>query len=351
MSGSRRAGRRKDIKDSKLFGWAKFDDKLAHVFGHGTNPDALSRNLGIPDSPHNVSIPDSASTCHHVSIPDSSSTRHHFGIPDSSSTRHHFGIPDSSSTRHHFGIPDSYYDSSGHHLVQGDGYNDVDLHSIDYIDHTILSIDPAQPIKKPQLIKLHILINDVPVTGVIDTAASCSVITKDLASSSHMKILPDSIRYVSANNVTSSSLGTAQGVLSFRLGSIANLVRLNHRLPIIPGSDLLLIGIDILSQLGLLNEDGLSLRLDKEHSVILLSEAEFDDRILMADESSRPAKVIPFASQLTDSGCTITLDDPDKSDSLVALLHQFQEVFSSLPHPDGIDCPPWKSPSMTPLPS
>ncbi|KAL0218211.1 hypothetical protein RCL1_009059 [Eukaryota sp. TZLM3-RCL] len=346
--GSRRAGRRKDIKDSKLFGWAKFDDKLAHVFGHGTNPDALSRNLGIPDSPHNVSIPDSASTCHHVSIPDSSSTRHHFGIPDSSSTRHHFGIPDSSSTRHHFGIPDSYYDSSGHHLVQGDGYNDVDLHSIDYIDHTILSIDPAQPIKKPQLIKLNILINDVPVTGVIDTAASCSVITKDLASSSHMKILPDSIRYVSANNVTSSSLGTAQGVLSFRLGSIANLVRLNHRLPIIPGSDLLLIGIDILSQLGLLNEDGLSLRLDKEHSVILLSEAEFDDRILMADESSRPAKVIPFASQLTDSGCTITLDDPDKSDSLVALLHQFQEVFSSLPHPDGIDCPPMEIPFHDP---
>ncbi|KAL0227851.1 hypothetical protein RCL1_003994 [Eukaryota sp. TZLM3-RCL] len=358
--GSRRAGRRKDIKDSKLFGWAKFDDKLAHVFGHGTNPDALSRNLGIPDSNHNVSIPDSASTCHHVSIPDSSSTRHHFGIPDSSSTchhvsipdssstRHHFGIPDSSSTRHHFGIPDSYYDSSGHHLVQGDGYNDVDLHSIDYIDHTILSIDPAQPIKKPQLIKLNILINDVPVTGVIDTAASCSVITKDLASSSHMKILPDSIRYVSANNVTSSSLGTAQGVLSFRLGSIANLVRLNHRLPIIPGSDLLLIGIDILSQLGLLNEDGLSLRLDKEHSVILLSEAEFDDRILMADESSRPAKVIPFASQLTDSGCTITLDDPDKSDSLVALLHQFQEVFSSLPHPDGIDCPPMEIPFRDP---
>ncbi|KAL0221780.1 hypothetical protein RCL1_001634 [Eukaryota sp. TZLM3-RCL] len=256
--GSRRAGRRKDINDSKLFGWAEFDDKLAHVFGHGTNPDALSRNLGIPDSLHNVSIPDSASTCHP------------------------------------FGIPDSYYDSSGHHLVQGDGYNDVDLHSIDYIDHTILSLDPAQPIKKPQLIKLNILINDVPVTGVIDTAASCSVISKDLASSSHMKILPDSIRYVSANNVTSSSLGTAQGVLSFRLGSIANLVRLNHRLPIIPGSDLLLIGIDILSQLGLLNEDGLSLRLDKEHSVILLSEAEFDDRILMADESSRPAKITPL---------------------------------------------------------
>ncbi|KAL0211958.1 hypothetical protein RCL1_005584 [Eukaryota sp. TZLM3-RCL] len=358
--GSRRAGRRKDIKDCKLFGWAEFDDKLAHVFGHGTNPDALSRNLGIPDSPHNVSIPDSASTCHHVSIPDSSSTRHHFGIPDSSSTchhvsipdssstRHHFGIPDSSSTRHHFGIPDPYYDSSGHHLVQGDGYNDVDLHSIDYIDHTILSIDPAQPIKKPQLIKLNILINDVPVTGVIDTAASCSVISKDLASSSHMKILPDSIRYVSANNVTSSSLGTAQGVLSFRLGSIANLVRLNHRLPIIPGSDLLLIGIDILSQLGLLNEDGLSLRLDKEHSVILLSEAEFDDRILMADESSRPAKVIPFASQLTDSGCTISLDDRNKSDSLVALLHQFQEVFSSLPHPDGIDCPPMEIPFHDP---
>ncbi|KAL0209474.1 hypothetical protein RCL1_008312 [Eukaryota sp. TZLM3-RCL] len=189
------------------------------------------------------------------------------------------------------------------------------------------------------MLHLHLLINDVPVTGVIDTAASCSVITKDLASTCHMQTYPDSIRYVSANNVTSSSLGSAQGVLSFQLGSIANQVRLNHRLPIIPGSETLLIGIDILSELGLLNEDGFSIKLDKEHSVILLSEAEFDNRITMADESSS-AIVTQFSSILTDSGCTILLDDEPKTDSLVKLLHDFQEVFSSLPHADGIDCPP-----------
>ncbi|KAL0225005.1 hypothetical protein RCL1_002917 [Eukaryota sp. TZLM3-RCL] len=154
-----------------------------------------------------------------------------------------------------------------------------------------------------------------------------------------MQTYPDSIRYVSANNVTSSSLGSAQGVLSFQLGSIANQVRLNHRLPIIPGSETLLIGIDILSELGLLNEDGFSIKLDKEHSVILLSEAEFDNRITMADESSS-ATVTQFSSILTDSGCTILLDDEPKTDSLVKLLRDFQEVFSSLPHADGIDCPP-----------
>ncbi|KAL0211587.1 hypothetical protein RCL1_005213 [Eukaryota sp. TZLM3-RCL] len=143
-------------------------------------------------------------------------------------------------------------------------------------------MDPdLQPIKRPQLLKLNILINDVSVNGIIDTAASCSVITKYLASSSNMKTVPDFIRYVSANNVMSSSLGTTQSVLSFRLGSIANLVRLNQRLPIIKQSDLLLIGIDILSQVGQLNENGFFLRLDKEHSVFLLSEPEFDDRILM----------------------------------------------------------------------
>ncbi|KAL0225171.1 hypothetical protein RCL1_003083 [Eukaryota sp. TZLM3-RCL] len=284
--GSRRAGRRNDNKDSRLSRWTEFDAKLATVFGNG-NPDAPGHN--------------------------------------------------------------PYCDLSGHHLTQGDGYSDVDLFSIDYIDHTIHSIDPdLQPIRAPKLLKLHLLINDVPVTGVIDTGASCSVITKDLAMSTNMEILNDSIRYISANNVTTSSLGTAQGVLSFRLGSVANLVQISHRLPIIPGSSLLLIGIDILSELGLLDEEGLILRLDKEHSVILLSEAEFDYRILMADESSSKADVTPFASQLTDSGCTILLDDPKRTDSLVKLLHEYREVFSSLPHPDGIDCPPMEIPFHDP---
>ncbi|KAL0210389.1 hypothetical protein RCL1_004825 [Eukaryota sp. TZLM3-RCL] len=145
-----------------------------------------------------------------------------------------------------------------------------------------------------------------------------------------MQTYPDSIRYVSANNVTSSSLGSAQGVLSFQICSIANQVRLNHRLPITPGSETLLIGIDILSELGLLNEDGFSIGLNKEHSVILLSEAEFDDRIAMADESSS-ATVTQFSSILTDSGCTILLDNELKTDSLIKLLRNFQEVFSSQP--------------------
>ncbi|KAL0227581.1 hypothetical protein RCL1_003725 [Eukaryota sp. TZLM3-RCL] len=59
----------------------------------------------------------------------------------------------------------------------------------------------------------------------------------------------------------------------------------------------------------------------------------------MADESSS-ATVTQFSSTLTDSGCTILLDDEPKTDSLVKLLRDFQEVFSSLPHADGIDCPP-----------
>ncbi|KAL0218168.1 hypothetical protein RCL1_009016 [Eukaryota sp. TZLM3-RCL] len=342
--GSRRAGKKIGNRSEALSKWGEFDAGLASVFGY-IPPDASDHDTTSTRRPRHVM--DSPMTGHRHVIDDTSPPRRLRHVLDHPSTSHRHVIDDTSPTSHPRHVTNDTSilhrrDPSGRCCSASNGYSEVepDLYSIDYIDHTVFSIDQdAQPIKPRKMLHLHLLINDVPVTGVIDTAASCSVITKDLASSCHMQTYPDSIRYVSANNVTSSSLGSAQGVLSFQLGSIANQVRLNHRLPIIPGSETLLIGIDILSELGLLNEDSFSIKLDKEHSVILLSEAEFDNRITMADESSS-ATVTQFSSILTDSGCTILLDDEPKTDSLVKLLRDFQEVFSSLPHADGIDCPP-----------
>ncbi|KAL0212974.1 hypothetical protein RCL1_006600 [Eukaryota sp. TZLM3-RCL] len=210
-----------------------------------------------------------------------------------------------------------------------------------YKIHTV-----GQPLRPNSFIELNILINDVPIKGIIDTAASCSVITKDLATQSSMTLLQDSIEYLSANNVTTSSLGSAQGVLSFRLGNVANLVRVTHRLPIIPGVNKLLIGTDILTSLGLLKDDGLVLRLDKEHSVILRDEAEFDHHIRTTDESSQPSA--DFLTSLTDSGCKINLDNVLRHDKLVALLQNFEDIFKPYPHHDGIDCPPMEIPFHNP---
>ncbi|KAL0221738.1 hypothetical protein RCL1_001592 [Eukaryota sp. TZLM3-RCL] len=263
--GSRRAGKKIGNRSEALSKWGEFDAGLASVFGY-IPPDASDHDTTSTRRPRHVM--DSPMTGHRHVIDDTSPPRRLRHVLDHPLTSHRHVIDDTSPTSHPRHVTNDTSilhrrDPSGRCCSASNGYSEVepDLYSIDYIDHTVFSIDQdAQPIKPRKMLHLHLLINDVPVTGVIDTAASCSVITKDLASSCHMQTYPDSIRYVSANNVTSSSLGSAQGVLSFQLGSIANQVRLNHRLPIIPGSETLLIGIDILSELGLLNEDGFSIK-------------------------------------------------------------------------------------------
>ncbi|KAL0225520.1 hypothetical protein RCL1_003432 [Eukaryota sp. TZLM3-RCL] len=214
--------------------------------------------------------------------------------------------------------------------------------------HSILSLTQtvSRPINSGSFLQLQILINDVSVTGTIDTAASCSVISKDLAMSCSMEFVTDSVEYLSANNVTTSSLGSARGVLTFRLGNIANLVRVSHSLPVIPGSNILLIGTDILTSLGLLNEDGVFIKLNREHSVILQDEAKFDHLIPIttADELSPDQISADFLTKLAESDCEITLDDPIKQTRLIKVLESFSEVFQSKPHPDGIDCPPMEIP-------
>ncbi|KAL0212620.1 hypothetical protein RCL1_006246 [Eukaryota sp. TZLM3-RCL] len=207
-----------------------------------------------------------------------------------------------------------------------------------YAEH-IFSL--SQPFNKSNFLQINLLINDVPVTGILDSACTSSVISMDLARSTTMTISKQSSPYISANNVTTSSLGTAQGVLSFRLGSIANLVRVNHSLPII---HMLLIGIDQMTSLQLLKDNELVIRLDKEHYVILQDEAKFDHMIPCnpIDGSTTDDTSADFSSFLAETGCTIQLDNAVYHQRLVSLLQSFASVFSSKPHPDGIDCPPLK---------
>ncbi|KAL0239818.1 hypothetical protein GEMRC1_009926 [Eukaryota sp. GEM-RC1] len=122
-------------------------------------------------------------------------------------------------------------------------------------------------------LSFRLLINIVPVTGEFDTAATCSVMTQDLARLCEMDLIDDSIDYLSANNIRATSLGSAIGTLTFNVGSLANNVHMKHSLPIIPGTGIFLIGRDLLNELGLLTDDGLVIQLDKEHRTILNAES------------------------------------------------------------------------------
>ncbi|KAL0224283.1 hypothetical protein P9112_003673 [Eukaryota sp. TZLM1-RC] len=134
--------------------------------------------------------------------------------------------------------------------------------------------------QQPQFLELQVRINSTVIKGMIDTAAYCSVISLDLANLCSMSINENDItQFIPASNVSTNSLGSAQGILTFNVGSIANQVSINHTLPIIPGSNRFLIGVDMLQQLGLLTSDRLVIVLDEERRTLLNAETEFDNRI------------------------------------------------------------------------
>ncbi|KAL0210008.1 hypothetical protein P9112_010092 [Eukaryota sp. TZLM1-RC] len=115
----------------------------------------------------------------------------------------------------------------------------------------------------------------------------------------------------------SKSLGSAEGTLSFRLGTVTQLVHVKHSLPIIPGNNMLLIGRDLLHHLGLLNDEDLFIKMDEEHRTLLLPEAEFDHRIsIVSDVVNVPRR---WLEHIQFSGCTINLDYPSFSKYLYDL--------------------------------
>ncbi|KAL0215595.1 hypothetical protein P9112_007779 [Eukaryota sp. TZLM1-RC] len=198
--------------------------------------------------------------------------------------------------------------------------------------------------QRSPFLRLEISINDIKMIATIDVAAFCSVITADLTEQCHMSInSKDTIKFLPADNVSTKSLGIATGILSFNVGSIAQQVHYKHTLPIIPGSNKLLIGTDMLKALGLQTDDGFFIRLDKEHRILLNAELEFDSRIAqhsigtLNNHSPSPSD---FEEQLARSGCEIKLDDSNNKLKLTSLLGIFSDVFSETPNRKGINCNP-----------
>ncbi|KAL0209033.1 hypothetical protein P9112_011620 [Eukaryota sp. TZLM1-RC] len=148
----------------------------------------------------------------------------------------------------------------------------------------------------------------------------------------------ETISYKIADGSTSQSLGTASGTLSIRLGSVSQIVHVKHKFSIVPGHETILIGADLLSHLGLMNNKGIYIRMDDACRTLLLPEAEFDHRISQASEVVNVST--RWLEHINSSGCTINLDNDHFKKSLLHTLKEFEDVFTLKPHAEGIDCPP-----------
>ncbi|KAL0226511.1 hypothetical protein P9112_013835 [Eukaryota sp. TZLM1-RC] len=187
-------------------------------------------------------------------------------------------------------------------------------------------------------LQLNFSINNVEVKGIIDSGATCSVVTEDVIRNCNMARSNKTISYKIADGTTSQSLGTASGTLSIRLGCVTQIVHVKHKFSIVPGHETILIGADLLSHLGLMNNKGIYIRMDDACRTLLLPEAEFDHRISQASEVVNVST--RWLEHINSSGCTINLDNDHFKKSLLQTLKEFEDVFTLKPHAEGIDCPP-----------
>ncbi|KAL0222808.1 hypothetical protein P9112_002198 [Eukaryota sp. TZLM1-RC] len=201
---------------------------------------------------------------------------------------------------------------------------------------------------------LSCTINNVEVQEEIDNGAAFSALSMNLASKCNMTVNDNkTVEYLSANGIRSTTLGCASGVLALNVGSLATQVFLRIGLQIIPGTNNILIGRDLLQTLGLRTEQCFNINLDLEHRTIL-NECEFDNRICQPirfiEQLSNKSDLgndfghSTFRHDLDELGCRICLDNIRDEERLVVLLEKYRNVFIGLPHPDGIDCQPMTIP-------
>ncbi|KAL0230935.1 hypothetical protein GEMRC1_010340 [Eukaryota sp. GEM-RC1] len=155
------------------------------------------------------------------------------------------------------------------------GIDDSQSNSVNAIS-THLTSDPCKLSHKNDFLKINLTINGVPTMGTIDTAAKTSCITQDIASNANMEILQKQIPIFLANQSSIYSPGLACNYLTFLFEGPAKKVHLKSTLPILPGQNQLLIGCDILTKLGLMDANGVYIKLDEEHRRFISAETAFD---------------------------------------------------------------------------
>ncbi|KAL0205621.1 hypothetical protein P9112_000928 [Eukaryota sp. TZLM1-RC] len=182
----------------------------------------------------------------------------------------------------------------------------------------------AQELNKPVDMKLlHLKIyvdSQTMLNGMVDTGATVSCISRDLLKQARLKLTSKTLE-VGLADKTKLSCPLASGKLAFVLGGAAKLTYVNVTLV-----------------LGILTSDYLFLNLSARNLQILEDEAIPDQYIPPSDQVSS------FSSLPDLDKASFKLNDPDLESSVRSLLFKYPEIFSKLPDPEGINCPPMRIP-------
>ncbi len=179
-------------------------------------------------------------------------------------------------------------------------------------------------------------VNDTPTEILIDSGAAVSCISQSAMKTLGLTPITDTsdFTFANANDETFSGLGVA--VATLKLPSPRGGVTAEVRLQIIPRKrDRVLIGCDVLRQLGYLNENGLY--------VPLKGDIANDDALvgLPQNQYLEGLEPAPSSEYFSDP---VTVADGPIGDEIRSLLRQYDHLFSPTLPPEGSTIPPMRIP-------
>ncbi|KAL0231766.1 hypothetical protein GEMRC1_011170 [Eukaryota sp. GEM-RC1] len=186
-----------------------------------------------------------------------------------------------------------------------------------------------------------VVLNDkVSSKAIIDTGATFSSITMDLVKAAEMEVKPFTEEYSCANQVKYQTLGSAYSSLSLRLGKLANSVSLSTSLKIIDGFNQILIGTDVLRELGVMTDRTFNLNLDEVFDDDCCDAVPEPPLLANTSQSATPFE----RGQQALQDVHIDLGDDHFDKSLQKLLLEYADVFDPVLPVEGMDVQPMPLP-------
>ncbi|KAL0224740.1 hypothetical protein RCL1_002652 [Eukaryota sp. TZLM3-RCL] len=202
----------------------------------------------------------------------------------------------------------------------------------------LVSYDP-DPVCK-SFLKVPVEINGFKLMGTIDTAAEVSCISQNLIKTLNLSVSGSIERYITADQRVTNSRGSVTTALSLHGIGPAPKVLIHTTLMVLEGCDQILIGCDVLRRLGVMTDDSLMLKLNRD----VHTEIDYADDDVLKGLNYPELCSVQYDNSNEIDEIKINLECENQNLDLKNILKNYQDVFSNVFPADGIKCQPMTIP-------
>ncbi|KAL0220465.1 hypothetical protein RCL1_000319 [Eukaryota sp. TZLM3-RCL] len=176
--------------------------------------------------------------------------------------------------------------------------------------------------------------------GTIDTAAEVSCISQNLIKTLNLSVSGSIERYITADQRVTNSSGSVTTALSLHGIGPAPKVLIHTTLMVLEGCDQILIGCDVLRRLGVMTDDSLMLKLNRD----VHTEIDYADDDVLKGLNYPELCSVQYDNSNEIDETKINLECENQNLDLKNILKNYQDVFSNVFPADGIKCQPMTIP-------